>query len=224
MTRTIVVGDVHGCAAELEALLDACSHRPNDRLVLVGDLVAKGPDSRGVVGRIRALGGQAVMGNHDHHVVAWWLARRSGRRPTRDLKPPHRQVVDTLDDDALDWLAALPHRLRLPEHQVIVVHAGLVPGVPLEQQRPEDLRNMRTLRPDGTPSSKLDDGVLWATRWPGPEHVLFGHDAVTGLQSHEHATGLDTGCVYGRRLTACVLPERELVSVPAARDYASDWT
>jgi hypothetical protein len=101
-----------------------------------------------------------------------------------------------------------------------VVHGGLLPGVPLAAQPRKYLLNLRSLTPDGQPSTRVKDGVPWASCWTGPEHVIFGHDAVRGLQRHLHATGLDTGCVYGRRLTALVLPEHKLVSVPASRPYA----
>lgn len=219
MPRTVVIGDVHGCLRELDALLERVAPVAGDRLVLVGDLVAKGPASRGVVRRVRELGARAVMGNHDHRVVTVWAACRAGD-PPRGLKPHHARAAAELDDEDHAFLAALPHHLGLPDVGVRVVHAGLVPGVPLSDQDPASMRTMRSLRPDGQASARIEDGVPWASRWPGPEHVVFGHDAVRGLQRHPHATGLDTGCVYGGALTALVLPSRELISVPAQRVWS----
>lgn len=214
--RTLFIGDVHGCARELDALLEACAWRPGERVVLVGDLVAKGPDSAGVVRRARELGALAVRGNHDEHVLRW----HEGRMPAgKKLKPEHRQVLETLRTEDWDYLAALPLYRRFPELNVLTVHGGMVPGVPLEEQRAELLLNLRSITPEGEPSKRVDAGVPWASRWEGPELVIFGHDALRGLQRHPHALGLDTGCVYGRQLTAYVLPEGRLYSVEAERTY-----
>ncbi|MCA9657929.1 MAG: serine/threonine protein phosphatase [Myxococcales bacterium] len=214
MQPTLVIGDVHGCVDELDALLHR--HAGERDVVFVGDLVAKGPDSRGVVARARKLEALAVRGNHEAHVLRAREAMEKGE-PTPQLRPQHREVVDTLEDDDWAYLAALPDWLELPAFDVLVVHAGLVPGVAPAVQSPNDLINMRSIRPDGSASKRIEDGVPWASVWPGPQHVLFGHDAVRGLQRHPFATGLDTGCVYGKALTAMLLPEMELVSVPAER-------
>jgi diadenosine tetraphosphatase ApaH/serine/threonine PP2A family protein phosphatase len=101
----------------------------------------------------------------------------------------------------------------------VVVHGGLVPGVAVEKQERDHLLNLRSIAADGQPSKRIE-GTPWGALWPGPEQVVYGHDAVRGLQRHPFATGLDTGCVYGRALTALVLPAGELVSVPARRAYA----
>ena len=219
MSCTIVIGDVHGCADELEDLLRACGCSSQDEVVLVGDLVAKGPDSRGVLAIVRELEARAVRGNHDEHLLRYRRAIDRGEPPPK-LGPDHAELARELDDQDWALLAALPFYLRLPALQAIVVHAGLLPSVPLEQQDPELMMNMRTIRPDGTGSRRPKDGVPWASLWPGPELVLFGHNAAQGLQHHPYAIGLDTGCVYGGRLTACLLPEQRLVSVAARRPYA----
>ncbi len=216
--RDVFIGDVHGCLDELEALLRKVRVGPEDRVIFVGDLVAKGPDSAGVVARARALGSLCVRGNHDEAVLRIRRARQQGIELAR-AKRTHLQVAERLREADWRWLEALPLYLRFPELGVVVVHAGVVPGKTLERQHPEDLMTMRTLRPEGTASPRLEDGELWAKAYGGPEHVIFGHDAITGLQREPFATGLDTGCVYGRCLTALVLPGGELVQVPARRAY-----
>jgi hypothetical protein len=229
--RTIVVGDVHGCREELEALLVKVAWQQGERLVLAGDLCAKGPDSRGVVQLARENGFLAVLGNHDAHVLRL-RDIQSGRAPGRGQgdrpderrpKPEHQLVVDTLQDEDWAYLDALPLLLRLGAEEeggadTVVVHAGVVPGVPLDQQSREHLLNLRSIREDGEPTKKLK-GRPWASLWSGPEQILFGHDAVRGLQRYPHATGLDTGCVYGGQLTAMILPDRRLIAVPARRAY-----
>jgi Calcineurin-like phosphoesterase len=215
--RTIVIGDVHGCLDELKALLRATgADGASDRIVLVGDLVAKGPDSQGVVQACREGGFNAVLGNHDAKV----LSLETSFETSREAPTTHQKVAESLGPKDWAYLTALPLWLRLPELGVVVVHAGLVPGVALEAQRRNCLLNLRSITKDGMPSTKVREGRAWASLWRGPEHVVFGHDAVRGLQQYDLATGLDTGCVYGRRLTALVLPERRLVSVPARSVYA----
>jgi hypothetical protein len=209
--RTVIVGDVHGCLDELLTLVERCGAPGDTRYVMVGDLVAKGPSSQGVVQWAREASVDAVLGNHDAHV----LRAREGREAP---KLHHVTVAETLTVADWAWLEARPLWLALGASH-LVVHGGIVPGVPLDKQERKHLLNLRSITADGLPSRKLD-GVPWASMWQGPPHVVFGHDAVRGLQQHPWATGLDTGCVYGRELTALVLPEGELVSVPARRAYA----
>lgn len=213
MSRTIVVGDVHGCVRELEKLLEKVSFGPTDRLVLVGDVVAKGPESKRVVELARELGALAVRGNHDEQVL------RIHRGRARTVKPHHKIVVDTLDDDDWRWLGRLPVWMRIGKKHLIV-HGGIVPGVALESQDPALLMNLRSIKPSGAPSTKLD-GTPWAASWKGPKTVIFGHDAVRGLQQYPKAIGLDTGCVYGRELTCWIIEEQRFVSVKAAKAYAA---
>ena len=232
-SRTVIVGDVHGCLDELRDLFRACSvDWGADRVILVGDLVAKGPDSQGVLQLARERRLEAVLGNHDLKVLSYAPdATHPGdkdkdkdkdgakSRDKGELPRNHALVARSLGPDDWSTLGRLPLYVDLPDLNTVVVHAGLVVGLPLASQPRDLVTNMRSIRPDGLPSKRVDAGVPWASTWPGPRHVVFGHDAVRGLQRHPFATGLDTGCVYGGSLTALILPERRLVSVPARRRY-----
>lgn len=211
--RTVIVGDIHGCGDELHDLLEEVGLTADDALISAGDLLGKGPDGAGVVRFFREHGHRAVLGNHDAKLLSW-------RRGERTLRGSHRDHAEGLGDEDWAWLEALPLWLRLPEHGAIVVHGGIVPGRPVESHDPSVLMNLRSLTPEGLPSKHVEDGEPWAQHWRGPEIVVFGHDALRGLQVHEKAIGLDTGCVYGGELTALVLPEAKIVSVPARAAYA----
>jgi predicted phosphodiesterase len=217
MGRTILVGDVHGCVDELRALLEQCEHSKDDQVILVGDLVAKGPDSAGVVQFARESGFGAVLGNHDEHVLT--VAKQGAPSGKREH---HALVAATLGASDLEWLGDRPLWMapRVAGWNVLVVHGGFIPGVPLSAQPRKYLLNLRSIHEDGSPSRRID-GAPWASLWKGPAHVVFGHDALRGLQQHAFATGLDTGCVYGQRLTALILPENRIVSVAAKRAYSS---
>src|SRR5881628_3814840 len=95
--RTIIIGDVHGCLDELLTLVRLARRDPDDRIVLV----AKGPDSPGVVAWARESGADAVLGNHDAHV----LRALDG---DADVRPPHRAVAEALAGADVDWLRARP--------------------------------------------------------------------------------------------------------------------
>ncbi|MFO0664618.1 MAG: metallophosphoesterase family protein [Polyangiaceae bacterium] len=203
MGRTVIVGDVHGCADELSVLLDRVRFDTGDRLVFVGDLVARGPDSLGVLDIAHEKGALLVRGNHEAKLL---LAKEEGNLGI--LNPGHRKVAEELrprDWKLLEWA---PLSLDLPEHNIRIVHAGVDPTVSWEKQDPKDLLHIRVLREN--------DGemVLWSERYYGPTHIVFGHHAMAGLQLQPFSTGLDTGCVYGNRLTALVLGERETILAP----------
>ena len=225
MPRTVIVGDLHGCRAELEALLARVAFASDDRLVMVGDLVVRGPDPAGALDLLASLGARAVRGNHEDRL----LRIRAGRGAAGAAQ---RDAIASLADRHWAFLASLPLWLDLPEHGVRVVHGGVVPGVPIERQSPRALMHMRGLDAAGAPVDHRR-GTPWASVYRGPPHVVFGHNAIDGLQLHEAATGLDTACVYGGRLTALVLAEgasppppgarsAALVSVPARRRYADE--
>ncbi|MDQ3036473.1 MAG: metallophosphoesterase [Myxococcota bacterium] len=238
--RILVVGDVHGCLDELDELLRVAEHRPGrDRLVLVGDLVDRGPDPVGVVRRARGLGAEAVLGNHEERHLRYRRhelrrAREPGyANPMRAFEEGRLAQHQALSSDDWRWLEALPAWLRLPGGW-LVVHAGFEPRRALADQKTPVIVRIRDVDDRGKfvagedPRERVPGSVPWATRWRGPESVVYGHH-VHGFQAPRidrpapdvECWGIDTGCVFGGRLTALVLPEREVIQVPARREYVS---
>lgn len=232
MSRTVLVGDIHGCRAELESLLDYIGFVRGDRLIAVGDLVVRGPDPCGTLDILASVGARAVRGNHEDRLlraraVARVLTRSSGRELMSETQ---RATARALRKRDWAYLKDLPLWIDLPEHGVRVVHAGVMPGAPIERQDPHALMYMRTLTDAGAPSERRGEN-LWGKSYEGPPHVVFGHNALPEPQLHRFATGLDTGAVYGGALTAMVLrtgerppvsPEERrdvLVSIPSRKRY-----
>lgn len=122
---TYAIGDVQGCCDELCSLLAVVGFdRACDRLILLGDLVNRGPDSLGVLRTVRDLGSAAVtvLGNHDLHLLAVAQGGRAGRRDTLQA------LLAAPDRDALiDWLRAQPLAHHDAQHDVLFVHAGIAP-------------------------------------------------------------------------------------------------
>jgi bis(5'-nucleosyl)-tetraphosphatase (symmetrical) len=209
--RVIIVGDVHGCADELKLLLQKTlfDKSKGDQLLLVGDLVRKGPKNGEVIDVVMENEGISVRGNHDHYAIL------------------DSQNKLQLNSKQLQYLSSMPLALSFQFQNLpyYIVHAGLLPGTkPVENDMMEMMTMRNVIRNSSNnnnvenswhASTKTSEGLPWAEAWFGPQHVIFGHDAKRKLQQCKYATGLDSGCVYGGELTALVLPGHELVNVPS---------
>ena len=183
-----VIGDVHGCPDSLERLLSTLEFGSNDLAVFVGDLVRKGPDSKAVLERVRESPQlRTVRGNNEQKLL-------DGETDLPDL-----------DDDDYRYLESLPAALSWDD--VLVVHGGVDPTRPLPAHSNDDLLTMRSPTGDGY------DGPFWFDEYAGPPRVFFGHTVLADPLECEWAVGLDTGCVYGGRLTAYDVRRERFVSV-----------
>ena len=213
--RTIVIGDLHGCYDEARELLDTVGATSSDRIIFAGDLIDRGPKRRECVEL--AMQHECVLGNHEESHL-----QQRHRDDTR-LSPDHLETRNALDETHLDYFARLPTFIRLPEHNAAVIHAGALPFVPLESQDSYHLLHAQCVKPPARksywPSKAPSDFTFWTNHWRGPERLIFGHTVLSKPLVTPFAVGIDTGCVYGRSLTALVLPDWELVSVPARRAY-----
>lgn len=204
----LILGDIHGCHAELLALLDVAGVDDGELVVSVGDLVDRGPDPGAVVDFFRQRPNTlALCGNHE-------------RKHVRGVLSYSQQVTAAqLGEgyaDAVAWMATLPYHFETDE--VRVVHWGLYPGVPLDEV-PEDVR-AGTTSGDGRLRKRYGNRP-WYELYTDSKPVAFGHSVVgpEPLVIDERIFGLDTGACHGMALTGLRMPERRLFSVPARADH-----
>lgn len=227
--RTIVCGDVHGCLEELDELLRVVEYRQvKDRLVFVGDLVDRGPDSVGVVRRARELKADVVLGNHEEKHLRWrrWVQKvAAGDAPENPMKPFDEKNLAfqaALSEEDWEWMETWPLFLRLGNGWA-VVHGGCLPGRPLEKQGKNIVRvryvdlETKKFKPS-RPGEQPDNTRYWSELWYGPESLFYGHavflkgpkrDQQRDLRVESSlpvdCIGLDTGCTFGGHLSAAIL-------------------
>lgn len=232
-----VVGDVHGCCSELETLLGRLDYsisrdtkgRPSDathpqgrRVVFLGDLVDRGPDSPAVLRLVMGMlaGGHAlcVQGNHENKLVR---ALRGARvQVSHGLEMTLAQLlVESAEfrEEAEEFCAHLPSHLVLDEGQLVVAHAGLKEayhGLTSGRERRFALYGDSTGETD---QFGLPVRYPWAEDYRGQAMVLYGHTPTPELKWVNNTICLDTGCVFGGNLTALRYPEKEIVPVSAER-------
>jgi serine/threonine protein phosphatase 1 len=216
--RLIAVGDIHGCHTEFLELLDQLELKGDDRLVLLGDLVNRGPDSKKVLATARSIGAISLLGNHELRLLKF--------RKTGDKKYMKEHDIETFDSLAPeDWayLEAMLLTYEEPELNMVFVHGGFLPNIPWNKQPAEVITRIQVVDNDGNPRKRADspDSPPWADLWGGPPFVVYGHTPRPEIYKLKWSMGIDTGCVMGGSLTAYVLPERRIVQVKAkARYYA----
>jgi Calcineurin-like phosphoesterase. len=206
--RTILIGDIHACFREFQELLELVGPGASDRLILMGDLVNKGPDPGGVVRTVRSLGCLCLRGNHENDHLRW----HAGAARPKDDSVRTRKLM-TADDYAgyLAMAEAMP--LFLEDAGLVAVHGAVVPGIPLSEQSPALLTG------DETPDPAWKDGIdLGRPLVVG--HKRYRRDFSKPCIAPGKFYGIDTGCVYGGALTALEMPSGKIWQVRARRDYA----
>jgi protein phosphatase len=233
-----IIGDVHGCADELEELLrrlgyqlrrtaDArysVTHTERRRVVFVGDLVDRGPRVgdclRIAMDMVDANMAFSVIGNHEAKVERWLDGR--------NVQIKHGIAATTTDITASGdafrtrvkrFIAARPSHLLFDGGRLVVAHAG----IKAEMQGIDDGAT-RAFCLYGDTTGESDELGLpvrldWAASYTGAALVVYGHTPVASADWRNNTICIDTGCVFGYALTALRYPERELVSVPARRVY-----
>ena len=220
-----IIGDIHGCAAELEALLGKLGYadgvHPEGRTaVFVGDLVDRGPDSPGVLRRVMAMvkSGNAlcVPGNHENKYGRYLRGRQV--QHTHGLAETIEQMAGESEEflaEVREFLDGLVSHYVLDGGRLVVCHAGLP-----EKYHGRTSGRVRSHALYGETTGETDEFGLpvrypWAEDYRGRAAVVYGHTPVPEATWLNNTICLDTGAVFGGKLTALRWPERELADVPA---------
>ena len=228
--KIIIVGDLHGCLKEATLLLERCEASVDDKVILLGDLVDRGPDSAGCVDLAMRLENRqgapaSILGNHEEkHLFYQDLERKNGHVNVQ--APTHVATRQQLRPEHYDYFRKMPKYIRLPDYNAVCVHAGMYPNRQVEKQSDKHLLHCQAINPYdkwGNPTyneksvwpSKVPEGEtgwkFWTEFWKGPERVIFGHSVLNEPMFTDTVVGLDGGCCFGLELWALVLPEWKIV-------------
>ncbi len=216
--RLIAIGDIHGCHLEFAELLARLELAKDDRLILLGDLVNRGPDSNKVIDLARAHGALALLGNHELRLLKY---RRTGDK--KYVKETDLATFQKLRPEDWAFLETMPLTFEEPELNVVFVHGGFLPGEPWQKQPAEVVTRIQVVDKEGRPAKRADkpDSPPWADLWSGPPFVVYGHTPRPEVYKRKWSLGIDTACVMGGHLTAYVLPEKRFIQVKARQRYWS---
>ncbi len=243
-----VIGDVHGCCDELEELLlrlgytveayapggpslvsgPAYSHPAGRKAVFVGDLVDRGPRILDTVRLVRNMvhcgSALCVPGNHDMKLMRKLRGKDvqithglADSLAEIDALPP--EIRGPFCKDAADFLDGLVSHYVLDDGKLVVAHAGMK-----QEMQGRGSGKVRDFALYGETTGETDEFGLpvrhnWAAEYRGSAMVVYGHTPVPEPEWLNRTVNIDTGCVFGGKLTALRYPEKEFVSVPAARTY-----
>lgn len=237
-----IIGDVHGCYNELIELLEdlgykikevsyddenfgfKINHSENRKIIFVGDLVNKGPDSLKVFKLVMSMINQkiawSVKGNHEVKVENMLKGEKvkpgsSVEDSAIQLKSETRSFRNKLED----FLEGLPGHSLFDNGNLVVAHAGIK-----EKLQGKKSEIMEEFCIYGEPKDDLDKTKVpvrfhWAKNYKGKATVVYGHTPVAKTDWINNTINIDTGCAYGGYLTALRYPEKELVSVKAHDTY-----
>ncbi len=217
-TFTVFIGDIHGCMDELSALLSSLERRlghqtftQHTQLILLGDLIGRGPAAAEVVRWAYEWGAIALLGNHELNYLHT-LATAAQLQPQGLSVSPWLPACLTLQQQLGELHHAFVTKFKsyYEDARFLAVHAGIHPKLPLHECSRAFLCNVRTIA-----------GKPWHTYYKGNKPIIYGHWAQQGLTRTHNTIGLDSGCVYGGKLSAYILELDSIIQVAAHKAYAA---
>lgn len=232
--KTVIISDIHGCYDEFLELLDLIKYNKKDhRLIVLGDMVDRGPKSDLVVRKLMSMDIEVTQGNHDSKMVRW---RKHNQKFHEDGTPnPMKKVAYydyeqylKINENEVNWVKSLPPKIQINE-KFWGIHAGCVPNIKFEYQKFDALIRVRYVDKNGKMLSlpkdrkQPENSYFWTELWDQPYSIIYGHHVHENPRIDRNANniciGIDGGVPFGGKLNALFLEDMEFKSVNAHKTY-----
>ncbi len=205
----IVYGDIHGCLDEFLKLREKINPLKTDIEICVGDVITRGKDSIKILRYIQKNNIRSVVGNHENKIIRYLKHEKHGIENPIKLDQDENKIVSELSVGDVDFINNMPLFLRFG--RITVLHAGVQNHFNLDSLSKEEMSKVLRLRyitNDGKfiPFGEEDsNSIFWSEVYNGKQgFIVYGHQTFEEVKSDKHSLGIDTGCVYGNKLSAVV--------------------
>jgi predicted phosphodiesterase len=216
MNRLIVYGDIHGCYKEFLHLRSLIGIQKNDIEICVGDVITRGKYSIKTLRYIQKNNIRSVAGNHENKIIRYLKHEKSGIKNPIKLDQDERQIISELSVSDVNFMNSMP--LFIKFGRITVLHAGVQNHFNLDSLSKEEKSKVLRLRyisknHNFIPFGEEDgDSVFWSEVYNGRQgFIVYGHQVFEKVKMDKHSLGIDTGCVYGNKLSAVVFSDTDNV-------------
>ena len=234
--RTIIYGDIHGCLEEFKILREELKITNEDTEILVGDLLDRGPFSNEVLTFVREEKIGLVLGNHEYKYIRYKkhdeLSKQTGKKNPMLFNEQKLSIYENISDEDMAYLEAAPFFIKIDN--TVILHAGITNKIDLENANKKELESLLRIRTLDENQKTLVLGQttwnarFWSEWYDGNQGVIvYGHEVFDKVKIDNYSFGIDTGCVYGGKLTALEIYDTKepmlnynIVQVSALQKYA----
>jgi bis(5'-nucleosyl)-tetraphosphatase (symmetrical) len=209
MNRLIIYGDIHGCHNEFISLRKKINPKKNDIEVCVGDVITKGKDSIKLLKYLQTHNIKSVLGNHEDKLVRYLEHKKNKKKNPVVLDSDEKLIIDNLDNNDIEYLKNMPLFLRFKD--ITVLHGGIQNHQSLNNLVKKENSKILRLRYLDTDNNFIaygkenEDSIFWADIYDGNQgFIVYGHQWFDEVKQSKFALGIDTGCVYGNKLSAVI--------------------
>ena len=235
--RTIIYGDIHGCLEEFVNLRKELNIQENDREISVGDLLDRGPFSNEVLKYVRENKIEIVLGNHEYKYLRYKKYdekfQETGKKNPMSFDDEKLKIYENLSFEDFDYIKQAPFFIKIDN--LTVLHAGITNKIELDNASKKELESITRIRELDANQKTLALGQsafgsrFWSEWYDGKEGIIvYGHEVFNKVKIDKYSFGIDTGCVYGKKLSALIIYDTkepmlsyDIVQVSALKEYAS---